>query len=130
MVKYMSPEWAVEYCKVLNESAAYNKAGAKWEGDFIFEINEEDGSTTRLYLDLWHGKCRGAKAVGPETDAAFVMSAPYATWKAVAEKELDPIRGLLGGQFKLQGDMAVIMKFTDAAVAMVNSILLVPDTEL
>ena len=126
----MSPEWAVEYCKVLNASEAYEKAGETWEGDFIFQADYEDGTVVRLHMDLHHGKCRGTKVVGPDDTAAFVMSGPYANWKAVAEKELDPIRGLLSGKFKLDGDMAVVMRHTKAAVEMVNCIMLVPDTEL
>jgi len=130
MVKFMSAKWAAQYCKVLNASQAYAKAGETWEGAFIFEAEYEDGTVVRLYMDLWHGKCRGTKEVGPDDTAPFIMSGPYENWKAVAEKELDPIRGLLSGKFKLQGDMAVVMRHTKAAVEMVNCIMGVPNTEL
>ena len=126
----MTDAWAKEYCKVLSNSEAYNKAAETWEGDFIFEAQHEDGKVVRLYIDLWHGKCRKAFEITDEDiTPEFVMSGPYENWKKVADKELDPIRGLLSGKFKLQGDMAKVMRATKAAVEMVNCILLVPDTE-
>lgn len=132
MVMYMSDEWAKEYCKVLSKSKAYNKAAETWEGDFIFEAEQEDGTVTRLYIDLWHGKCRGAYEITEETEQPtpeFVMSGPYSNWKLVAEKKLDPIQGLMTGKFKLKGDMAKVMRATKAAIEMVNAIVGVPDTE-
>ena len=127
----MTDDWAKEYCKTLNSSEAYAKAGETWEGDFIFEIKFEDGSTRQLYMDLWHGKCRKAYQIKDEDiTPEFTMSGPYENWVQVAKKELDPIRGMLQGKFKLQGDMAKIMRATKAAVEMVNCIMLVPDTEL
>ncbi|MFX1298189.1 MAG: SCP2 sterol-binding domain-containing protein [Promethearchaeota archaeon] len=50
--------------------------------------------------------------------------------RAVAEKKLDPIQGLMVGKFKLKGDMAMVMRYTKAAVEMVNCIMNVPNTEL
>ncbi len=44
------------------------------------------------------------------------------------KKELDPIRGLLAGKFKLIGDMAKILKATRAAQELVISTTMI-DTE-
>lgn len=130
MVKYMTDAWAKAYCKALSDSEAYNKAAETWEGDFFFVAEHEDGTAVKLYMDLWHGKCRKAYEVKDESlEPEFVMSGPYANWKLVAEKKLDPIQGLMTGKFKLKGDMAKIMRATKAAVEMVNTIMLVPDTE-
>ncbi len=127
----MTGEWAKAFCKALNDSEAYNKAAETWEGDFLFVAEHEDGTSTKLYIDLWHGKCRKAYEVTDEVpETEFVMSGPYSNWKLVAEKKLDPIQGLMTGKFKLKGDMAKIMRATKAAVEMVNCIMKVPDTEL
>jgi putative sterol carrier protein len=42
--------------------------------------------------------------------------------------ELDPVRGLLSGQAKIAGDMAKILKATDAAKELVRTSTLI-DTE-
>ena len=132
MVKFMTGDWAVEYCKALNASEAYNAAGKGWVGDFLFIAEREDGSVTKLWIDLHDGVCRGTAEIkaDEEKDAAFIMSGPYANWKLVAEKKLDPIQGLMTGKFKLKGDMAMVMRYTKAAVEMVNAIMAVPGTEL
>jgi putative sterol carrier protein len=128
----MTGDWAVEYCKALNNSEAYGAAGKGWEGDFLFIAEHEDGSVTKLWIDLHDGACRGTAELkaDEEKDAAFIMSGPYANWKLVAEKKLDPIQGLMTGKFKLKGDMAMVMRYTKAAVEMVNAIMAVPGTEL
>ncbi len=132
MVKFMTDAWAKEYCKALNNSKAYEQAGKGWKGDFQFVAEYEGGKVVKLYIDLLDGKCRKAHEIkgGPEMQTAFVMSGPYANWKLVAEKKLDPIQGLMTGKFKLKGDMAMIMRYTKAAVEMVNCIMAVPGTEL
>jgi len=132
MVKFLTGAWAVEYCKALNNSAAYAQAGKGWIGDFLFIAEYEDGTVTKLWIDLHDGTCRGTAELkkDEEKDAAFIMSGPYANWKLVAEKKLDPIQGLMTGKFKLKGDMAMVMRYTKAAIEMVNSIMAVPETEL
>jgi len=132
LVKFLTGEWATAYCKALNSSAAYKTAGKGWKGDFIFIAEREDGTVTRLWIDLFDGNCRGTAELKKDDkkDAAFVMSGPYANWKLVAQKKLDPIQGLMTGKFKLKGDMAMVMRYTKAAVEMVNAIMGVPGTEL
>ncbi|MHA1271575.1 MAG: SCP2 sterol-binding domain-containing protein [Candidatus Helarchaeota archaeon] len=133
MVKFGSAEWAKEFCKKLNESEAYGKAAETWEGDFVFVLETEEGGgleeEVRMYIDLWHGKCRGTEIVNADKEAEFIMSGPYSNWVKVAKKELDPIQGLMTGKFKLEGDMAKIMRATKAAVELVNCVTAVEDVE-
>jgi putative sterol carrier protein len=60
---FPSDEWIKALMVELNESEAYRKAAAKWEGDIYFIAEAGGGLAERtvLYLDLWHGECR-AKA--------------------------------------------------------------------
>ncbi|MFX1298188.1 MAG: sterol carrier protein, partial [Promethearchaeota archaeon] len=76
MVKFMTGEWAKEYCKALNDSKAYEIAGKGWEGDFVFLAEYPDGKVTKLYIDLFDGKCRKAYEMKETEDiqAAFIMS--------------------------------------------------------
>jgi putative sterol carrier protein len=109
----------------LNKSEAYAEAAKNWEGDFDFVV--EPGGTLEkpvmLYMDLWHGKCREAFEVVDESakNPVFRMTAPVATWKKVLTKKLDPIQGLVTGQLKLKGNMAMVMKNVKAAKELVES---------
>jgi putative sterol carrier protein len=123
--KFPSDEWVKALMEDLNKSEAYAEAAKTWEGDFYF-IVDPGGSldkTVILYMDLWHGKCRDAFQVADEAakTPVFRMSAPVATWKKVLTKKLDPIQGLVTGQLKLKGNMAMVMKSVKAAKELVES---------
>ncbi len=123
--KFPSDEWVKALMEDLNKSEAYAEAAKNWEGDFYF-IVEPGGTlekTTILYMDLWHGKCREAFEVADESvkTPVFRMSAPVATWKKVLTKQLNPIQGLVTGQLKLKGNMAMVMKSVKAAQELVES---------
>jgi putative sterol carrier protein len=138
-MKFATPEWANAYCKAINDNENYREAAGPigfppdgWEGDFLF-IVEPAGNLDheiRMFVGLYHGECTGARILeqGEESDAEFIYSGPYDAWEQVVKKELDPIRGLLAGKFKLQGDMAKILKATRAAQELVNSTTMI-DTE-
>lgn len=138
-MKFGTQEWAEAYAKALNENENYkDAAGPKgfppdgWEGDFIF-IVEPAGNLDheiKMFVGLYHGECTGARVLkeGEEVDAEYEYSGPYDAWEQVLKKELDPIRGLLSGKFKLKGDMAKVLKATRAAAELVNSTTTI-DTE-
>lgn len=152
MPKFGTEEWAAAYGKALNENEAYREAaGPKgfppngWEGDFIFLIEPGGNFTEKAYMwvGLWHGDCKGAKMIkeddyvliksGEEPPEGkigveFIYSAGYPNWEKILKKELDSIKALLGGQAKLQGDMAKVMRATKAAAEMVNTTTII-DTE-
>ena len=124
----MSEEWVHAYCKALNDNPKYEKAAATWEGDFVFiaiEHPDAPDGTLRMYMDLWHGKCRKAIYMNdPDKPAEFVITGTFEEWIKVAKKELDPIQGMMVGKLKLEGDMTKIMRATKAAVELVNTITL------
>ncbi|MCB0035196.1 MAG: SCP2 sterol-binding domain-containing protein [Anaerolineales bacterium] len=122
---FPSDEWVKELMVRLNNSAGYQSAAKNWEGDFAFVITAGGGvdQDTYLYMDLWHGECRSAKQLSSaeEESPAFTMSAPIGTWKKVLGGQLDPIRGLMGRQLTLKGNMMKVMKAPKAALEMVQS---------
>ena len=144
MVKFATPEWASAYVEALNANQNYREAAGPsgfppdgWEGDFIFVI-EPSGDVKEeilMWIGLYHGECTGARILGKdekfqviksgekaEGDAIgveFTYAATYDNWVKILKQELDPIRALLGGQAKLQGDMAKVMRATKAAQEMV-----------
>ena len=123
--RFPSDAWVKALMEELNKSAAYADAAQTWEGDFYFVV-DAGGALTKpvlLYMDLWHGKCRDAFEVADETakNPVFRMSANPATWKKVLTKKLDPIQGLMTGQLKLKGNMAMVMKSVKAAKELVEA---------
>jgi len=125
-----SDEWIKELSRLLNESESYARAAKDWEGDFIFVMEPDEGSseTAYLYLDLCHGKSPSARklASADEKKTAFKISAPFGTWRKVVEGKLDPIQGLMMRQLKLEGDMLKIMRYPKAAREIIACCALVP----
>lgn len=138
-MKFGTPEWATAYVKAINDNENYRDAAGPsgfppdgWEGDFLFVV-EPSGNLDheiRMFVGLYHGECTGASILGEgeEKDTEYIFSGKYDAWEQVLKKELDPIRGMLSGKFKLQGDMAKVLKATRAAQELVVSTTLI-DTE-
>lgn len=126
MAKFPSQEWAEEYANKLNANENYEDAGRNWEGAITFVIQKDETFTEEmyLYLDLHHGKCRGYRFSNSLNDlpgAEFKYKGPYSNWKKLINKEIDPIKGLMTGKFKLEGSMMKIMRYTKAAKEMVST---------
>lgn len=129
-MQFLSDEWIKAFCKEVNNSEAYAQAAKDWEGDFYFIVDPGDSvkETVIFYVDLWHGKCRGAKMVADEGEEqpAYRMSGAISSWQKIIEKKLDPIQGLMTRKMKLKGNMAMIMRNVKAAQELVNCCTLVP----
>lgn len=136
-VEYLFPskEWVLEFCKKLNESEEYRRSAKKWEGDIVFMITnlperlrELFGDVVAFKLNLWHGECRGWEWVEnpEEAKADYVISGKYPDWLRIIRGELQPIPALITGKLKVKGNLAVIMRFATAAIAMVKAAQNVP----
>ncbi len=126
MAQFGTEEWIKLWAEAINNSKAYEAAAQTWEGDFymIVDAGGPFKEPAYMYLDLWHGKCRKATVAKSEAEykPEFVLSAPQATWRRVAEKKLDPIQAIVTRQLKLKGNMAKIMRAVKAAQELVNSV--------
>ncbi len=125
-----SEEWIQSYKDEVNSSGRYKKVAGNWEGDFYFVILA-DGLMDRdviYYVDLWHGECRQACLVENESDyrPAFRLESDASNWRAIVNKKLDPIQGMMTRRIKLQGDMSKIMRYVPAAQELVNCATRVP----
>lgn len=138
-IYFPSEVWLEEYVKKINENPKYAKAAANWEGDFLYVI-EPDGTEPEqfraqkiiTYYDLWHGKCRKAFLITPETgtpDSEFVCSGKYSVWVKVLQGKLDPIKALLSRQLKLKGNIAKALRAGKAAKELVRSAQLIENVE-
>lgn len=143
----MTEEWLELYKDALNANEEYAKAASWWTGDFIF-IARASGNldhNVMVFIGLTHGKCTGVKSISGENEyevvepgatasspdkiaVEYTYEATYDTWVEIMKGELDPIRGLLSGKAKIVGDMAKVLKATDAAKELVRTATLI-DTE-
>ncbi len=123
-IEFGTDEWVKAAMDSLNNTPAYKKAAAKWEGDFYFVIPDGAGAGEPIimYMDLWHGDCRDAYLVNDPAakSPAFTMTAPLAVWKEIFEGKLDPIKGMMTKKLTLKGNKMKVLKAPKAAVEMVN----------
>jgi putative sterol carrier protein len=132
MALFPSDGWLATYRERINGSAEYRDAASTWEGDvaFLFEAEPDRNVPEDLWawLDLCHGECRAARMVPAEEGRAaeYVISAPYSRWKQVLAGELDPVKGMMQGKLKLDGDLPTIIKYVRAANQLVLLTMSVP----
>jgi putative sterol carrier protein len=129
---FPSDEWISNYRERINASLDYREAAETWEGDiaFVFEAEPDRGIPEDLWaaLDLWHGECRSSRMTNAERGSrcAYVIRAPYSRWKDVLNGELDPVKGMMQGKLKVQGDLATIVRYVRAANELVHLTTEVP----
>ena len=134
MALFPSDDWMTIYRERINASGDYREAAATWEGDvaFVFEAEPDRGVPEDLWavLDLWHGECRNGRMVDAEEGgrSAYVIRAPYSRWKEVLHGDLDPVKGMMQGKLKVQGDLATIVRYVRAANELVHLTSEVPTT--
>lgn len=132
MAKLPSDEWFAIYVERINGSTEYREAAADWEGDvaFVFEAEPDKGFPEEVWawLDLWHGACRAGRIVSREEGerARFVIRAPYSRWKQIVQRDLDPIKGMMQGKLRLEGDLPTIVRYARAANELVGLATTIP----
>jgi putative sterol carrier protein len=114
MAIFPTEDWVKAFVDKLNSDEQYAKIAHKWEGDFYFIIEPDDGITEDIvyYFDLWHGKCREGFEVDDLSlkDPAFVLNAPYRNFARVVTGELHPMQALMTRKLNVKGNMAVLLR--------------------
>ncbi len=112
--RFPSQEWLTTFQQKLNSDEHYAQIAKNWEGDMYFIIEAEGNLTKQviMYLDLWHGKCRGVELVtDPASHSpAFTLKAVYTNFAKVLKGELDPMQAMLTRKLDVKGSMAVMMR--------------------
>lgn len=126
-----SPPWAEAFREAIESDAAYRAAAAKWTWPvaLVLEATPELGYADALAVELAldRGRCHAA-AIRPRdaVTAPFVLTAPYAVWKAVVRGDLDPLVGVTRGKIAVQGSLATLMLNAKSAAALCACARLVP----
>lgn len=129
-MRFPSAEWAEALRTALGANEEYRTAAAAWEGDLLLLVRGDEVAPNGegIYLDLAHGSCRAAEYVadprGRSTE--FVYEGSRADWARLVRREIDPVKAILDGTFKVRGNLAKLMRFTRAAKALVETASRVP----
>jgi len=129
-VKDIVEAWAKEFCEALNNSPEYEAAAKGWGIDFDGAIlmrmthSGEMEFDAGAFVDLKDGKCLGINVIGPEDEPprppGLVLEGPMLLWKKLAFKELEPIQTIMKGELKVEGDMALVMRYAQAAMMLAD----------
>ena len=127
---FPSAEWAAAYQRALNENTAYQEAAQAWVGDILLLVRPADPAAPApgVHLVLAHGQCSAAtyhadaRAVASE----FVYEGSPENWQRLLRHELDPVKAILDGTFRIKGNLAKAMRFTRAAKELVETAAQVP----
>jgi hypothetical protein len=102
MTEILTDAWAKAWGEALNASASYRGVAASWEGAVLVTVRGDPGhgiEERAVFLDLWHGGCREARAARPgDLDAArYALTADAGTWAGLLSGSLDPMSAVMGG---------------------------------
>jgi putative sterol carrier protein len=129
-MKFPSAEWAAEFRSALSQNEAYRVAAQAWEGDILFLVRAADPSAPSpgIHLALAHGECSGA-TFHPDARSVtseFVYEGSPENWAKLLHGQLDPVKAILDGTFRIKGNLAKAMRFTRAAKELVETAARVP----
>ena len=129
-MKFPSQEWADGFRGALNENASYREAAQAWEGDILFLVRSGDPAeaTPGIHLSLAHGSCSAATFHPDARTVAseFVYEGTPENWRKLLAGQVDPVKAILDGTFRIRGNLAKAMRFTRAAKELVETAAKVP----
>ena len=127
-------DWLKSLEDYLNSNEKYARVAKKWEGDLVFEIEAEGAlqEDVKIYLDLWHGKCRKSSIVkeGDPLEAAFVLIAPFSNFVRVLKGDLDPMQAMLTRKLIVKGNLGYMMRNVPTVLEFVRCAQAVTDKVL
>ncbi|MEO8634552.1 MAG: SCP2 sterol-binding domain-containing protein [Gemmatimonadales bacterium] len=119
-----SDAWARACAERLNARDAYRAAAATWEGAILLRMHKAGGEARRVFLDLWHGECRAARAGTAEDEEAarYILDGEPAAWEQVLTGRVAPLLAIMTGKLKLaKGSLAELLPYVNAAKELVSA---------
>jgi ribonucleoside-diphosphate reductase beta chain len=127
MSTLFTASWVSAWADALRASDSYRIAARRWEGGVVLETQAAPAhgveAARAVYLDLWHGECRGAGLAGPEeyAAAAYVLRGSFDTWLQVLRGDLAPTMAIMRGKLTLaKGSLAGLLPHVQAAGELVR----------
>ncbi len=117
-MRFASREWIEAVVAALNAQPDLPKALAGLGGDAAFVVGAERPAFPRAvaaYARAERGRIASWRLLADEDDIleiepAYVVRAPYRTWKALLRGERDPVQAALSGQVKVDGDLEALVR--------------------
>jgi putative sterol carrier protein len=126
MSEILTDAWAKAWGDALNGSASYRAVAASWEGAVLVTVRGDAGrgiEERAVFLDLFHGTCREARAArqGDLEAARYALTADTGTWAGLVAGTLDPMTAVMGGALDLtKGSVASLLPNLAAAKELVG----------
>jgi putative sterol carrier protein len=115
-------EWSRRCCERLNARPAYRTAAADWTDAVVLSMAADPAlgipEDRAVYLDLYHGECRGTRLASGEdlATAPIVLRADASAWRRMLEERLDPVTLVMQGKLRLErGSLFVLARYAAAA---------------
>ncbi len=132
-MRFASREWIEAVVAALNAQPDLPRALAGLGEDAAFVVGAERPAFPKpvaAYARGERGRIASWRLLPDEDDIleiepAYVLRAPYGTWKALLRGEKDPVQAALSGQVKVDGDLEALVRrsgyrhVVDAALAKV-----------
>ena len=130
--KLFNEEWAQAWCDEINASPTYRTSAATWEGAVALVMRADPAAgieTPRsVFLDLWHGECRGARVAAPfdVDEARYVIEAEPADWLDMLGGRTSPLVALMSGKLRLsKGNLTALLPYANAAKELIDTAALI-----
>jgi putative sterol carrier protein len=115
---FPSQAWVENLIEVLNTDSRYAEIARKWEGDLIFVVEPDEAGDpqqkpSRIYLDLWHGRCRGGRLLDDAEEVPaprYVLSAPRSNFLKILSGDLDAMQAMLTRKLRVEGSMPYMLR--------------------
>ena len=127
---FPSEAWASAYQTAVNQNPQYKAAGKDWTHGKVALVVKADPSIDieqdmAVLLDVNAGTCSAASYQTGEqarVDAAFAVEGPYDNWKQLIVENLDPIKALMQGRFKLtKGHLPTLIRYVESSKQLLAS---------
>lgn len=122
-MRFPTQAWADRFREVLNASTSYREAAAAWQGEILLMVARDPAAPDGegVVLDLAEGGCRSATYVADagHRPTEFVYEGSRAAWRRLLASELDPVKSLFDGTFRIRGNLAKAARFARAASELV-----------
>ncbi|MEY4579087.1 MAG: hypothetical protein RL701_3790 [Pseudomonadota bacterium] len=127
---FPSETWAAAYKDAVNNNPRYQVAGKDWTHGKVALVVKADASIgidqdMAVLLDVDSGACRSASYLTGEAarvSAAFSVEGPYDNWKQLIIENLDPIKALMQGRFKLtKGHLPTMIRYVESSKQLLSS---------
>jgi putative sterol carrier protein len=129
-VRFPSTEWAESFRSALELNAEYRDAAAAWEGEILFRVSPPvvDAPAPGILLALAHGHCTAATfhADSRAVLSEFVYEGSRENWQRLLRGELDPVKSIMDGTFRMRGNLLKASRFLRAAKALVETAASIP----